>query len=766
MVEGVLWRPFFPPVPIVVGAAALAALALWVCTRTFRQAPLSSALALALRLGLIGAVAALLLGPSGLPEPATLPDRPRVTFLIDTSASMQTPDVASRSRYDFATQTWLSASRLARLRRSYDVEVQAFDAAARPVSAGELYRPAADVAVAGTSNVVASVGAAVADLPARGAAGSAGSAVVVLSDGRDTADAPPAAATLLAGSRGVAVHTVSLGGPNLRRDVAVVAVPLQEYLLAGEEGRIAVRVIGSGAEGAATTLRLRGPGGETTHPVSFEGENAVRFSLPVKHDEPGVYEYEVVVDALPGEVESRNNAQPVFIEVTKQRLAVLLLEGSPYWDTKFLAQSLRKDDRIELTQIVQLSGQRQQKLVSRVDASAEASTRAAATMARPVPQTLAEMRRYDVIVLGGGMEHVLTPQAARLLASYVTEHGGRLVFARGRCYDPGSDAGQRLARELAPLEPVVWGSGTVRDVRLTLDAYGESHPALALGPSVDERRRMVSDLPSLAAAVEVTHVKAATRVLARATDAVRGDGGGGGDGQPLLVTMPSGRGMVFAVLGEGLWRWSLIGRERKDLAGVFDLFWSNGVRWLAMGGDFQPGRSLDVRLSQRSVQVGETLLVDVSDRDAIGSEPRPVSLTVIGPDGERQQPAMELLSATASGRRRATLRPETPGVYRVLADAGGLEKPVESSFNAYELDLERLESSANPRLMRLLAEETGGQVLDPLDPDALERLLDRQRQAAVVPPRPRYLWNRGWIMVTMLTWGGVEWLVRKKGGLL
>src|SRR5690606_423173 len=150
----------------------------------------------------------------------------------------------SRSRYDFAVQTWLSPDRLARLRKDYAVEIVGFDESTRAMAPAAVYQPAERAAAGEMSNILGSVSTILANAAARGADAPA-SAVVVLSDGRDNAQVAesPAAVPLFAPLRGIPVHTVSLGGPNLQRDVAVVAVPLQEYLIADEEGLIAVRLI-------------------------------------------------------------------------------------------------------------------------------------------------------------------------------------------------------------------------------------------------------------------------------------------------------------------------------------------------------------------------------------------------------------------------------------------------------------------------------------------------------------------------------------------
>jgi len=87
-------------------------------------------------------------------------------------------------------------------------------------------------------------------------------------------------------------------------------------------------------------------------------------------------------------------------------------------------------------------------------------------------------------------------------------------------------------------------------------------------------------------------------------------------------------------------------------------------------------------------------------------------------------------------------------------------------FGVYAVDRERLECSADPAALRLLAEESGGAVLDPSDPSALPRLLASRQAAEMTPAAMRYLFQNGYLLVALLLWAGVEWFVRRSGGWL
>lgn len=744
-IVAVIWRPYFPP--LVVGGLVLilTVCILWAAARSFRYHPVLSVFSTGMRLVMVIALATVLMGPSRLPPQRAEQTRGKLTLMMDTSASMQTVDEDGRSRFGFAIDTWFHEDLLRRLGRDHDVDLVAFDESPRAVTASDL-RTASDQSVYGRSTQVAS---SVADTIAAVAGDSLGDAVIVLvSDGRDSLDKPILPVARLASARQIPIHTVCLGEPTLRRDLAIVAVPMQEYLFVKEFGHIAVRVVQTNAANTHAILQLHVNGEQSTHDVAFDGALDVTLELPVRQDKPGLYEYQFKVLPIPGEIEKRNNQQSVFLEVISDRFKVLLLEGKPYWDTKFLAQCLRKDDRIELTQITQIAPGRQEKILTRVQEPIG------------VPQSLAHLCTYDVIILGQGVENVLDISTIAELPKYVSKFGGRLIFARGRAYDPSTEAGRRVDQALSVIEPVIWGRGHLTDQKLELEPAGRMHPALGHLVKDSDVDQVMNLLPPLAKLPVVVREKPVARVLAR----TRFPGaGGGGVGQPALVSMQYNRGVVLAVLGDGLWRWNLLGKQAERFSGVFDRFWSSMLRWLVLGSDYQPGRPYALRLSQRSVQLRDPLYVELIRRPAYGG--LDVRLDLTDPLGQRQQ--LNIGSPDSLKRHRVVVRPDKPGVYHLVATAPESRfAPIEAKFNVYDVDLERLRSSPDRPAMRRLAHASGGVYLNRRQPDQLLEVLARSRVSAMVPSRPVSIWDRGWVLTLLGIWAGAEWLIRKKGGLL
>ncbi len=749
------------PIPQVVGIgvvlAALACAAYWRLGRSKRRAAMAL---LAMRLVVIAAICLLLLGPSEAPPDLNENTRPTLTILIDTSRSMLTDDIDGEQRIDVLLRDWLGEDNLATLRKRYDVRLVTFDVESRSVGGSSLSRDGQTLARGDQSHIVEALHRTVLSGPARaiGEANSDGNhLVLLLSDGHDSGAQPLTAAAPLAKARGVAIHTATFGGDTERRDLIVEAVLQQPYLIAEEPGTLTVRVHQAGLPDARTTLRVRAVSDndeQVTRRIAMDGRPSVAFDLPIKRDEPGLYEYRVSLEPAEGETELRNNEQIVFVRVTDKRMRVLIVEGEPYWDTKFLAQALRKDASLEVSQVTQVSPTKRELIV----------TRAGETGSFELPQTLDALSAYDVIVLGRRVERLIDSATADMLRQFVLERGGHVVYARGRPYGT-SAAGRALAEELAPIEPVKFGSGRVRDLSLRLAPDGRTAPMLrfeALGTPLDDA---LNRLPGLTSMSRVTEVKPLAATLLEATTRPPA----APQTVPAVVYMRAGRGSVLAVLGDGLHRWSFLAPELSAMDGLYDALWSNAVRWLVLGGAFQPGQQVTLDVAPASTRLGQQVHIDVVARFSppVGFNPS-VRVTPPGATGEITPQTLTLSPVPGAPLRlRATYEPTVSGVHRVDVDAAPLQPAkLTGRFSVSDIDVERLDASARPDQMRALAEATGGLALDASQAGSLADDLQRLRASQRVPSRADYIWDQWWVLAGVLLWAGVEWIMRRAAGLL
>jgi hypothetical protein len=112
--------------------------------------------------------------------------------------------------------------------------------------------------------------------------------------------------------------------------------------------------------------------------------------------------------------------------------------------------------------------------------------------------------------------------------------------------------------------------------------------------------------------------------------------------------------------------------------------------------------------------------------------------------------------------------PRQTGAYRALLETPGMNPPrQEKRFSVFDVNVERLQTAANPEAMRLLAEQSGGLFFQAGAPaGGLPVALAKHQDSRGVLPQVNFLWDKAPILVVLLVWMGAEWLGRRRAGLL
>lgn len=762
----VVWNPYLPPAIVACIAIALAALAIVAAWRCIHPNRWINGFTLLLRLTIIAFLCLLLLGPSTPSQSSGTAAHTTLHLLIDTSASMATPDVKGQTRLHYALSRWLDPAFISKLERSYRVRLHSFDERLQPATTGLLTeRPM--VATGKQTLLAESVARAV----ARTSQKEQGTTLVVLSDGHDTQHRPAAPVALESKRRGVIIHTVTLGSDKRAADLSLQAEATQPYQFVNEEGRLLVSVHQTGADMAVTRLKieLMDAKSRTTsnHPatrdetatqvreVHFAGRPTVQETITLKHLVPGEYAYRISVQPLAEETELSNNEQWAFVEVVPSRMRILLLEGQPGWDTKFLAMSLRRDERVDLTQVSQISEARREVLTT-FDDSGEVSL---------PPASIEEWGKYDLVILGRSVEHLMTRESAKSLVEYVSRGGGRLLLACGRPWSRVIQGMEQVAVSLAQLEPAEVTGGDPQHLKLAPTEPGWLSACFSPSGTVADRAATEVSLESLPPVVSVTQVRAlkpGTVVLATGAG-VDADKNVVAD-MPLLMTMRYGSGEIAALYAAGLWRWTLGATAVRENADFYDRFWSGLVRQLILGADARAGEDLSLRPLPRNIAVGDAVRLELTARSE--SLARQIeSLEVITAEGISETVTL-IDDPLRSARRYAKYLPQTKGIHRVRTQSPTDGQWVEALFYVNDVAAtERLHTASDPTWMQTLASISGGMVLDPDKPEALLDVLAHRRASWDGQPIPVHIWDRMWLLFVLLLWMGVEWLIRRAWGL-
>lgn len=734
------------PLPVLIPLLLLAlVLADWLSWRGSNGLSMGKRIVLlVLRMAGVAALCVILLNPGKWVRPTEERERPWLVML-DRSASMAQP--AEQGTRADAAAAWARETEKVARQRGVPVKLHLFDSAA----SAALEKAPEKIETSGAgSDLQGSLKRLASEA---GAAGDSFAGVLALTDGRQTAQPTEVEMESLAlrlRSRKTPFHAVAIGAGLPVRDLMLRATRPTVTVFKGQKARIPFSVTVEGMGPQKPEVRLLAEDGKELAKVAVEvAPGKAGFGVFELEAPAASTRWTLETAALPEETNSGNNRVHANVRLLDSKTRVFLAEGAPYWDSKFLAQLLRQQTQMEVHSVHRLSEER----YFRIDSgTAEPSETSKAVF----PETLEELSRYDLIIFGKNVDSFLTPSRLEALRAYVRDHGGAVLFARGKPVTgnlPGLDS----------LEPVTWANSTVGDFRFMPAADGEAAGLFgeALPPP---DASLWNALPTLKDARQVALVKPFTRVLANGRDT--GATGFSKD-LPALMVRRYGQGVCGLVNGDGLWKWDFY-PEARELGNMYEDFWTQLIQWMASYSEFLPGQDFSLRLPALRGRAGDAVAVTMSYRGS-GAAPSPV-LRVTSPEGKTTdlKPAV-FPDPSGHPQWRASFTPDAAGSWKLaVVDSREKAPPApEASFLVPVPPAEGDNVAADPEFLGALATATGGSLVAPGDFSAF---LDKS--LVPEPPTARSsgaVWEASWtrwpLALLIAAALGAEWYFRRRQGL-
>ena len=788
-------------------SAALVALAVAAWSYVHLQGPPWARVPLAgLRALTLMLVAVLLAGPE-LTRTDERVEPDWVLFLVDRSDSMNVRDVADNG--DAITRDRQLRRALARHTRLLtrglgdDREVRwiGFDRDAAAIA--DPFAPPSDTAPSTTTDTDANTPPAPAPAPAPPAAASTEpslppadgrrthlrtaldraldlahgrplSGVVIFSDGQSPETLGPDLVQRV-NSRFAGVYAVPLGAARPPRDLAIATVDAPTEAFVGDVVPVTVTVDLTGGDPADDPAPLSSVRVELIDPQQTDpetGEPTVLDERSLDETAPGEpvrlrartratgpLKWRVrVVDAGGAGGERRelietNNTASIETRVVDRALRVLYVEAYPRWEFRYLKNLLIREASIEVSTML-LSADR--------DFAQEGD--------RPIarlPETREEMEAYDAVILGDVPVDALGIDRMQALRELVADRGAGLIWIGGRAHVPEAYAATPLADLLPMRDPEATSVAALPRAGAAAVAtpLAESLGVLQIN-APDGEPLALEALPRLYWVQDVGPLKPAAEVIARVVDAadeasVVSEGGA----RPAVVRMRFGAGEVLYLATDETWRWRY-GRGEV----VFEQFWIQLVRLLARAGIEDGDRPTVLTLSNRRIDRGQSVVVELISRDPalVARDARTLSAVAVDAEAPEERPERLTLrrrddpgESAQSGRvtYRAVWRPSRPGAWLVRLDEDAAVAPLRP-LEVRPADAEARRPEADHAKLARLAQATGGAVVDPSNLRPLAELIpSRPRRTPYVVREP--LWDSWLALIMVIGLLAVEWTGRK-----
>jgi len=790
------FQPLIPPPLWVLAALVCAASCAWYASRRPVGVSLGRWAAILVLTGSgIAAVLVILLNPTWLERSLPPGGKPVLSVLVDASASMSTPDVGA------GTTRFIEAAALARtlagtLDARFDVRTVVFAGSTKLVDREALPRVRPD---GPTTDLAGAIAAGLLEEQPQG------QSIVLLSDGIHNAGGQAVKvleAARLARGLNAPIYTRTLGGEVEVHDLALDLESQQELAFIGQKTPIVAQVRRRGLGAPQATVVLSSEGRELIRrTVSFDAQGRAEVRFDAEQPRPGLYRYEARVDPVPGEVILVNNAESFLLRVVDEPIHVLLLEGKPYWDAKFLMRTLGSDPSIELDSVVRLAeGRFLRRTMRRPSATVRPDAQAAAPPAGAAPKADADiprvddanippgqrpndkgqrttddwkilsgpdeilagkdgLGRYQVIVLGRDAGVFLNEEQIGRLRTWIAKEGGALVCYRGA---PAAQLSQPLARLL----PVRWSRSRESRFRVQLTERGRELRWLAptaAGPGDEALTR----LPTLARNEQPHEPKPLAVVLATATAAA--SAGADGGSTPVVTYQPYGSGRVVVIEGAGMWRWAFLPPQYRDQGEIYGSLWHSVIRWLASGAGLPPGQDMALRADKIAFRTGEPVTATLLMRQEAAARQVPkVDLKGDGPNASKSFTPVPSADDPATFRVLFGALPEGRYHARIAGGGAKISRPsAEIAFDVRGFAEEELDRAARPDLMERIAHESGGAVLETGSPGELVTRIQPARAKSRTEQVLRYpAWDHWWLLLGTIAVWGAAWILRRTAGLV
>ncbi len=689
-------------------------------------------------------------------------------------------------------------SLLDRLAEQYTLKVYAFAAEPSELDPAEWSRPDADEAVGEEStpsvaeilaqlsapkrkltDMAAALERVIRGIPAEELAG-----IVLLSDGRHNAPEPVEPLARQLSLARAPVCAIPLGGQRPPKDVAIVSLDVPEVVHVEDTMFVAAE------------LKLDGLAGETVQIGLFDAEssellNARSVRVPTDQFrrqvelaytplEPGLRSYRVTASSVEGEVFADNNEYPLTVNVTEERTKLLIVEGRPRWEFRYLKNLFASRDPSVRTQYVLLEPDH--------IADADELPRIPASVTRPREQAQAtalptddfEWMKFDVIILGDVSPEYLTPADLEALQHFVADRSGTLIVIAGPHSMPRAYAGTVLeemlpARFEAATGPVL--EAPEESFRIALTPEGLQSVIMRQEVDPEENAEVWRSMQEMYWRHPILETKPGASVLAYALPSSDPDAP---EMDAEAVEQLQRTNALVAVHRVDLGRVMLLNFDRtwrlRYRAGDthHHKFWGQIIRWatanklpagtslVKLGTDksrYAPGDSVHVR-----AKILHTDLSPLANADAAAN--------IYQGDKRVLRRRLEYLLASP-GIYAVDLGRLPPGAYRlelecpqaepILASEGVQKVSVEFAVDPASSE-EEVELATDRGLLGRLAGLTGGVMVEA--PDA-ERVLDFLGPSVVLRgERYEYvLWNSWPYLLLIMLLATSEWLLRKKHSL-
>jgi len=587
-------------------------------------------------------------------------------------------------------------------------------------------------------------------------------AMIILTDGITTDGPALGEAAQLARRKAIPLYLVGLGNDEPPRDVRLSDLLVDEVVFADDVVNFDFKLHSHGYSGRPAVVQLRRADVETVlaeRQLELPPDGVpLSVRLSYRPRDEGPLEHVIELRPLDGEVDRDNNRLTRRVQVRNAAIRVLLVQGYPNYEFRFLKNLLgrlvRRDGTeeklVDLTSVL-------------LDADLEYSEQDASAQ-RVFPVARKALNSFDVLIFGDVNPEALGRTVMTNIADFAKERGGGVVFLAGPSFTPLAYRDTPLAGLLpldlnaASLPPP--DAELEREFTVVPTPLGLETSYLQLGDSSEQTAAVWQGLPGLRWVLTAAKLPPAARVLIVQADGTEP----GGTPLPVIWMQFVGAGKVIFHATDETYRWSRFQGDDSSYA----RYWLQTLRYLSRAKLLSDAQTVEVFTDRQEYRQGDTVRIGVrfSDERLAPASDHGVRVVIEGGRGRRRQVNLNRES-TRRGEFSGILSDLAVDEYRLWLSAPNIEpRPSPRVFSVHPPFGEQARLEMDSDDLQEAAKTSRGRFYTLDNVSRLPRELPRGRQVRVesLPPEP--IWNSPLFIAAFVGLITAEWLLRKRAGMI
>jgi len=509
------------------------------------------------------------------------------------------------------------------------------------------------------------------------------------------------------------IYTIALGDTVAKRDLLIGNVNYNKTAFLGNDFEIEVLAQAFQSKGETMHLTVTEDGRQVNAQLIPVNNDAFKKILTIKlnADKKGIHKFNIGITPVKNELSTQNNTETIYVEVLDAKQKILLVYDGPHPDISVIKQAIEANKNYEL----------KASLLSDIG-TLKLGDYSLVVLHQPSANTFATMK--DLIAKGK------TP----------------LWYMLGAQADvPDFNTAQKLTR--------------ISTARAEMqEVFAQPVPDFSAFTLSDSTQQKISKLPPLLAPFGSYTSAVNNGILFKQKI------GSVATSYPLLLFGDDGGRRTGVLTGEGLWRWQLAEFQACGNHHAMEELFSQSVQYLTANANRQRFRAYPAK---NIFDEGENVLLNAElYNDALELVNTPdVKIELKNADGKNYS-----FLATRNGQSYqldAGTLPVGEYTYTASTKLGDKLFNANGQLTVKPLNLEIRQSAADHRLLKNMAKQSGGEMLQPSEISRLADLIRKNENIKTLVYEDKHysdLIDVKWVFLLIVALLSTEWFLRKREG--